>query len=252
MTAHTDNHDAGLPVDEPVSALPDAQSDADVAALLDEARLIVERGAEARVANLVQPELRGLGFRLVRVRLTGQNGVTLQIMAERPDGQLTVGECETISRAISPLLDVEEPVDGAYHLEVSSPGIDRPLMRKSDFDRARGHLMKVEMDRGIDGRRRFRGPLVAVADNGITVEFEGQNGLLEADLEFDDMVDARLVLTDALIDESLGRASAAGSKSDSEPDGNDTAVSDNTRRRGRPTAPGRSPKGPARKGRARR
>jgi ribosome maturation factor RimP len=155
----------------------------DAGALLDESRLIVERGAEARVASLIQPELRGLGFRLVRVRLTGQNGVTLQIMAERPgDGQITVGECETISRAISPLLDVEEPVDGAYHLEVSSPGIDRPLVRKSDFERAMGHLMKVEMDRGIDGRRRFRGPLLAVADNGITMEIDGPDGVLEADL----------------------------------------------------------------------
>jgi ribosome maturation factor RimP len=246
MTANPEHHEA---TNAPVGP--------DVAALLDEPRLIVERGAESRVASLIQPELRGLGFRLVRVRLTGQNGVTLQIMAERPaDGQITVGECESISRAISPLLDVEEPVDGAYHLEVSSPGIDRPLMRKTDFERAMGHLMKVEMDRGIDGRRRFRGPLLAVADNGITIEIDGPDGVLEADLLFEDMVDARLVLTDALIDESLGRASAAApevkTKQDADPGGGDAPASDNTRRRGRPTAPGRPPKGLARKGRARR
>ena len=232
---------------------PDAEPASDNTALLDEPRLITERGAEARIAALVAPELRALGYRVVRVRLTGQNGVTLQIMAERPDGQMTVGDCEAVSRAISPLLDVEEPVAGAYHLEVSSPGIDRPLVRHSDFVRAEGHLMKVEMDVGIDGRRRFRGPLLAVADNGVTLEFEASDGVLEADLEFSDMLEARLVLTDALIDESLGRAAGADGKSAMKTrSGDDTAGLNDNRRRSRQTAPRGGSKTPSGKGRARR
>ncbi|MEM8878284.1 MAG: ribosome maturation factor RimP [Pseudomonadota bacterium] len=231
----------------------DIEPVADNDALLDEPRVIIERGAEARVATLITPELRALGYRVVRVRMTGQNGVTLQIMAERPDGQMTVGDCEAVSRAIAPLLDVEDPVAGSYHLEVSSPGIDRPLVRHSDFVRAEGHLMKVEMDIGIDGRRRFRGPLLAVADNGVTIEFEGSDGVLEADLEFSDMLDARLVLTDALIDESLGRASASA-KTDPMDDtsGGDVTGANDNRRRGRQSARKAGPKGSVRKGRARR
>ena len=96
-------------------------------------RIVRESGIDARVASIVQPVLGGMGFRLVRVRLSGQNGLTLQIMAEREDGTMTVEDCEEVSRAISPALDVEDPIDKAYHLEVSSPGIDRPLVRKSDF-----------------------------------------------------------------------------------------------------------------------
>jgi ribosome maturation factor RimP len=96
-------------------------------------RIIRESGIDARIASIVQPVLRGVGFRLVRVRLSGQHGLTLQIMAERDDGTMTVEDCEEVSRAVSPALDVEDPIEKAYHLEVSSPGIDRPLVRKSDF-----------------------------------------------------------------------------------------------------------------------
>src|SRR5690606_25948525 len=111
-----------------------------------------------------------IGFRLVRVRLSGQNGLTLQIMAERPDGTMTVEDCEEVSRAVSPALDVEDPIDKAYHLEVSSPGIDRPLVRKSDFQAALGHLVKMETAVMVAERKRFRGRIAAADDNGVTIE----------------------------------------------------------------------------------
>ena len=101
---------------------------------LDEPRLIVDHGVAARVGAVVEPALRDLGYRLVRVRVTGVNGCTVQIMAERPDGAMTVDDCEAVSRAVSPALDVDDPVGRAYHLEISSPGIDRPLVRAGDFD----------------------------------------------------------------------------------------------------------------------
>lgn len=107
-------------------------------------RIIRESGIDARIAAIILPVLRAIGFRLVRVRLSGQNGLTLQIMAEREDGTMTVEDCEEVSRAVSPALDVEDPIEKAYHLEVSSPGIDRPLVRKSDFSAWAGHLAKVE------------------------------------------------------------------------------------------------------------
>ena len=123
---------------------------------------------DARVAAIVQPVLRAIGFRLVRVRLSGQNGLTLQIMAEREDGTMTVEDCEEVSRAVSPALDVEDPVDKAYHLEVSSPGIDRPLVRKSDFETWAGHLVKIETSILVAERKRFRGTIVEAGDNGVT------------------------------------------------------------------------------------
>ncbi len=112
----------------------------------DEPRIVTERGTEARIANIVEPAIRGLGYRLVRVKLSAMNGTTLQIMAERPDGTMTVDDCETVSRDLSPLLDVEDPIDRDYHLEVSSPGIDRPLVRRSDFETWGGHLAKIELE----------------------------------------------------------------------------------------------------------
>ncbi|MEO1746047.1 MAG: ribosome maturation factor RimP, partial [Pseudomonadota bacterium] len=99
----------------------------------DEPRIITETGVDAKVATIIEPLLNSEGYRLVRVRLSGMNGLTLQVMAERQDGTMTVEDCEKMSRSISPLLDVEDPIDKAYHLEMSSPGIDRPLVRKSDF-----------------------------------------------------------------------------------------------------------------------
>ena len=116
----------------------------DSAAEFHDDRLIRETGLDARVAAIVGPVIAGLGFRLVRVNISGLNGLTMQIMAERPDGTIDVEGCEAISKALSPVLEAEDPVSRAYHLEVSSPGIDRPLVRKSDFAAWSGHVMKVD------------------------------------------------------------------------------------------------------------
>ena len=125
-----------------------------------EPRLIVEPGVSARVATIAEPVIEQLGYRLVRVKVSGADGCTVQIMVERPDGTMVVEDCETVSRALSPVFDVADPIDKAYRLEVSSPGIDRPLVRKSDFDRYAGHLVKIETEIPIDGRKRFRGLLI--------------------------------------------------------------------------------------------
>ena len=110
-----------------------------------EARLIGEQGAAARLATIAQPVLEGLGYRLVRVRISGLAGCTVQVMAERADGTMTIDDCEAVSRALSPALDVADPIADTYRLEISSPGIDRPLVRRSDFERFAGHQIKVEM-----------------------------------------------------------------------------------------------------------
>lgn len=170
-------------------------------------RLIRETGIDARVALIVQPVLTAAGFRLVRVRLSGQNGMTLQIMAERLDGTMTVEDCEEVSRAISPVLDVEDPIDKAYHLEVSSPGIDRPLVRKSDFEAAIGHLLKMETAVMVAERKRFRGKVTATDDNGVTIERDqvGYGDEPVVQVPWDAIAEARLILTDELIDETLKR-----------------------------------------------
>lgn len=124
-----------------------------------EARIVVESGVAARVAAIIEPAIADLGYRLVRVRITAQNGCTVQIMAEKPDGTMTVEGCEAVSQAVSPALDVDDPIQAAYHLEVSSPGIDRPLVRPSDFERWAGHLTKIETSEPHAGRKRFRGIL---------------------------------------------------------------------------------------------
>ena len=124
-----------------------------------EERLIRESGMDARVAALIEPVLGVAGFRLVRVRSSAQQGMTLQIMAERQDGTMTIEDCEEVSRLVSPLLDVEDVVAQAYHLEVSSPGIDRPLVRPADFEAWAGHEAKIEMAVPVAGRKRFRGAL---------------------------------------------------------------------------------------------
>ena len=123
-----------------------------------EPRLIVEPGLAARVVALVEPVIEGLGYRLVRVRVSGTDGCTVQVMAERPDGTMTIEDCEACSRALSPVLDEFDPIDRAYRLEISSPGIDRPLVRKSDFERFANNVVKIEMAVAAHGRKRFRGP----------------------------------------------------------------------------------------------
>ena len=172
---------------------------------LDEARVIVETGVEARIARIVEPVAEGLGFRLVRVKVSSMNDVTVQIMAERPDGTMTVGDCETLSRDISPALDVEDPMDAAYNLEVSSPGIDRPLVRRSDFVKAAGHEAKVELARPLDGRKRFKGKLTGLDGDDVVLELDKSklDGTTTVKLPLADIGEAKLVLTDALVRETL-------------------------------------------------
>lgn len=174
---------------------------------MDEPRLIIETGMAARVAAIVEPAIGDVGFRLVRVRITGQNGCTLQIMAERPDGTMSVDDCEAVSRAVSPVLDVEDPMDRAYHLEISSPGIDRPLVRAVDFARWIGHEARIEMAVPAHGRKRYKGVLVASDESTATLRrSDAKEGeLVDCPLPIADMAEARLVLTDALIDAALGR-----------------------------------------------
>jgi len=168
-------------------------------------RIIRESGIDARIALIVQPVLKAIGFRLVRAQLTGQNGLTLQIMAERNDGTMTVEDCEEVSSAVSPVLDVEDPIDKAYHLEVSSPGIDRPMVRKSDFQRWIGHIVKCETSILVDNRKRFRGKIVAVDADGFTIERdEATRGEEQkVTIPFSTLAEAKLILTDDLIRDAL-------------------------------------------------
>ncbi|HMN85764.1 MAG TPA: ribosome maturation factor RimP [Bauldia sp.] len=181
-----------------------------------EPRIIGESGIEARIAHIVEPVAEALGYRLVRIRLSGLNGTTLQIMAERPDGTMTVEDCERLSRDVSPVLDVEDPIERAYNLEVSSPGIDRPLVRRSDFERWAGQVAKIEMVRSTHGRKRFKGRLAGLEGDDAVVELEAPvEGETRVLLPLADMDEARLVLTDELIREALSRDKRA--KREAEP-----------------------------------
>ena len=167
-------------------------------------RLVRETGLEARVAHIVGPALDGLGYRLVRVVLSNRDGLTLQIMAERPDGSMSIDDCEEVSRNLSPILDVEDPIDRAYQLEISSPGIDRPLVRRSDFEQAVGHVAKLELSRPIGGRKRFRGEIISAEGETIVVRTEEDDGeTADHALPSGDIAEAKLVLTDAIIAETL-------------------------------------------------
>src|ERR1700754_3580899 len=137
-----------------------------------EARLIVEQGVAARIAAIAEPVLGGPGYPLVRVRISGLAGCTVQIMAERPDGSMTIEGCEAVSRARSPVFDVNDPMDRAYRLEISSPGMDRPLVRRSDFERYAGNRVRIEMAIAVEGRKRFRGLLTGVEGNAACVQRE--------------------------------------------------------------------------------
>src|SRR6476659_7691472 len=162
-----------------------------------EPRLIAEQGIAARVAALSEPVLGGMGYRLVRVKISGLDGCTVQIMAERPDGTMTVEDCETVSRALSPVLDVADPIDRAYRLEISSPGLDRPLVRKSDFDRYAGHLARTEMEVPVDGRKRFRGVLIGSEGEAARIRRDDTEAGSQAEilLPIPEMSEAKLVLT---------------------------------------------------------
>ncbi len=168
--------------------------------------LIAKTTMDQRLAEIITPVIEDLGFELVRVRLMGGNTATLQIMAEKPEGGIEVDDCAAISTAVSATLDVEDPIEDHYTLEVSSPGIDRPLTRLKDFDAWEGYVAKLETTELIDGRKRFKGILAGTEGSEVLIEIEeGTIGL-----QFDWLADAKLVLTDELIRDVLKARKDAG------------------------------------------
>lgn len=168
--------------------------------------LIAKAAIDRRLAEIITPVIEDMGYELVRVRLMSGKTSILQIMAEKPDGGIEVDDCADISNAVSAVLDVEDPILDAYALEVSSPGIDRPLTRLKDFEEFEGYEAKLETSELIDGRKRFKGVLTGVEDDEVLINIEeGTVGL-----KFDWLSDAKLVLTDELIKEMLKARKAAG------------------------------------------
>lgn len=162
------------------------------------------------MSEILTPVIEGMGFEVVRIRLMGGMAKTLQIMVERPDGGIEVDECALISTAISAVLDVEDPLEDAYALEVSSPGIDRPLTRLKDFETWEGYEARLETTEVIDGRRRFKGVLAGIEGDEVLINLEEGAETLTVGLHFDWLSDAKLVLTDELIREMLRARKAAG------------------------------------------
>ena len=172
--------------------------------------LIAKASIDRRMAEIITPVIEGMGFELVRVRLMGGNTKTLQVMAERPDGGIEVDDCAQISNALSATLDVEDPLEDAYTLEVSSPGIDRPLTRLKDFDTWEGYEAKLETSEMIDGRKRFKGQLQGTEGSEVLIEIEIAGTPTTIGLQFDWLADAKLVLTDDLIRDVLKARKDAG------------------------------------------
>ena len=168
--------------------------------------MIAKAAIDKRLADIVTPTIEDMGFELVRIRLLGGQTATLQVMADRPDGGINVDELAEISIAISAVLDVEDPVLDAYNLEVSSPGIDRPLTRLKDFDAVEGYEARIETDHLIDGQRRFKGVLAGI--DGDEVLLNVQEGTIG--LKFDWLSEAKLILSDDLIKEMLRQRKNAG------------------------------------------
>jgi len=188
-------------------------------------RFIRETGLAQQIAAVIEPAIEDLGYRLVRVAHLGRGDKqTVQIMAERPDGTIAIEDCEIISRQLSPLLDAYDPMPGAYSLEVSSPGIDRPLVRPSDFEDWAGYEAKIELKELIDGRKRFRGILEGQEDDELRLEVDlDQIGRQVIGLPIENIAEARLVLTDSLVRESLRRSKAGAEKRDGEAAGKQLA-----------------------------
>ncbi len=249
---------AGNEQQHPAHATADAGSDASpvvaapavapvvIAADLDEPRLVVETGPAARVARVCAPALHDLGYRLVRVKISSNQGSVVQIMAEKADGTMTVDDCEKASMAISPVLDVDDPMPGQmYRLEMSSPGIDRPLVRVSDFLRAIGHEARIQMLNLHYNRKRFRGWIEGVEGKGKEQALKLRRIDARADEETDvllplvDLDEASLVLTEALIRESL-RAAKAGAEAAGDDEAPQEAA-DDTSAAEDPDAPRRGP-----------
>jgi len=172
--------------------------------------LIAKTGIDRRLAEIIGPTIEGLGFELVRIRMQGGKHPLLQIMADRPEGGIDVDDCAAISTAVSAVLDVEDPIMEKYTLEVSSPGIDRPLTRLKDFDAWADYEARIETDEQIDGRKRFKGILRGTEDDEVLIEIENQGEQVTIGLKFDWLADAKLILTDELIAEMLRQKKAAG------------------------------------------
>jgi ribosome maturation factor RimP len=172
-------------------------------------RFLRETGVAADIAAVVEPVLEDMGFRLVRVKVQGGGTADriVQLMTERPDGSITIDDCEAISKGISPVLDVADPISGAYRLEISSPGIDRPLVRPSDFEDWSGHEARIELTEPVGGRKRFKGVLEGFEDGEVRMQADtGEHGVQHLGLPVNLISDAKLVLTDELIREALARA----------------------------------------------
>lgn len=171
---------------------------------LTEQRYIKETGLEARIARIVEPVANDLGYSLVRIKVTQENGCTLQIMAEDENARFTIVDCEKLSKDLSPVLDVDDPIDREYHLEVSSPGIDRPLVRRRDFESHLGHEAKIELSDMINGRKRYRGTIKAVDTEAVVITVPDAPTGTDPDhrLLLSTLAEAKLVMTDALMEKA--------------------------------------------------
>jgi ribosome maturation factor RimP len=188
--------------------------------------LIAKAAIDRRLAEIITPVIEDLGYELVRIRLMSGKSTTLQIMAEKPEGGIEVDDCAKISNEVSAVLDVEDPIIDAYALEVSSPGIDRPLTRMKDFDKFEGYEAKLETAELVDGRRRFKGELAGTEDDEVLINIEEQGETVTIGLKFDWLSDAKLVLTDELIKEMLRQRKEAGTLNEDAFDEIETEESD--------------------------
>ena len=186
-----------------------------------EQRLVSEKGVALTVAVIAEPVLEDLGFRLVQVRVSGQGNSNVQIMAERPDGTITIDDCVEISRALSTVLDVEDPIAGKYRLEISSPGMDRPLVRPSDFERWADNVAKIELEEPLAGRRRFKGKLEGFTDGEVRIFVKPDDGSdrdILIGLPFEKIAMAKLVMTDELFNKGRKGARPGAASDGSEID----------------------------------
>lgn len=180
--------------------------------------LVAKTAIDKKIAEILRPVIEGMGYELVRLRLMGGNTPTLQIMAEKPEGGIEVDDLAEITTAVGAVLDVEDPVEDNYTLEVSSPGIDRPLTRLKDFDTWDGYVAKLETTELIDGRKRFKGILAGTEGEEVLIEIEDQGVPVTIGLTFDLLADAKLVLTDELIRETLRQRKHVGDIDESQYD----------------------------------
>lgn len=188
--------------------------------------LIAKAAIDRRLAEIITPVIEDLGYELVRIRLMSGKSTTLQIMAEKPEGGIEVDDCAKISNEVSAVLDVEDPIIDAYALEVSSPGIDRPLTRMKDFEKFEGYEAKLETAELVDGRRRFKGELAGTEDDEVLINIEEQGETVTIGLKFEWLSDAKLVLTDELIKEMLRQRKEAGTLNEDAFDEIETEESD--------------------------